>query len=155
MKQKTVKIYRMDPAKFPRERQTILRLYWGTTISLIIGAFIFITLRKLSLDFLWWLPIIVGLLLYYMTNAIRGAQRNIDEYSLEWDGETVKQNTPGMPELILRVDEIANLEVTRQGLELSTGKHHNVLTIPSSLSEADISELKDALSKQLGPSNSR
>lgn len=149
MKTKTVKIYRMDPTKFPKERQTILRLYWGTIISLIIVAFIFITLRKISIEFLWWLPIIVGLLLYYMANGIRVAQRNIDEYTLEWDGETVKQNTPGMPDLTLRVNEIANVELTREGLELSTQKHHNLLTIPSSLSEADLAELKDELTTHL------
>ena len=145
----------MDPTKFPRERQTIHRLYWGTTAALIIGSLLFVTIRKLPLSFLWWLPIIVGVLLYYMANAIRNTQRNINEYTLEWDGETIRQNTPGMPELVLRVAEIANLEITAQGLELSTSKHHNVLTIPSSLSEADIAELKDGLTKQLGLPNSK
>ncbi len=144
----------MDPAKFPGERRTILRLYWGTTFALIVSALAFITIRNLPLSALWWLPIIVGLLLYYMANAIRKAQRNIDEYTLEWDGETIKQNTPGMPELILHVDEITNFELTRQGLELSTSKHQNVLTIPTSLSKADITELTDTLAKRLGLPNS-
>ena len=140
----------MDPTKFPKERQTIRRLYWGTTVALVVSSLAFITIRNLPLASLWWLPIIVGLLIYYMANAIRKAQRNIDEYTLEWDGETIKQNSPDMPELVLRVNEISNLELSRQGLELSTQKHHQVLTIPSSLSEADLTELKDELTRQLG-----
>ncbi len=139
----------MDPGKFPKERQTILSLYLGTSLLLIIGALVFITIRKLPLGSLWWLPIIVGLLIYYMRKAIQNMRRNINEYTLEWNGETVKQNTPGMPELTLRVDEITTVEQTNRGLELSTSKHHNVLTIPSSLSEANLVELKAALSARL------
>lgn len=145
---KTVKIYRMDPSKFPQERLTILRLYWGTVLLLSIGALVFINLRKLPLAALWWLPLIVGLLLYYMANAVRNAQRNFDEYTLEWDGETVKQNMPDMPEMVLQAAEITQVEVTRQGLELSTRTHRNVLTIPATLAEADIAELKQVLSQQ-------
>ena len=118
--------------------------------ALIIGSLLFVAIRKLPLSFLWWLPIIVGVLLYYMANAIRNTQRNINEYTLEWDGDTIRQNTPGMPQLVLRVAEISNVEITAQGLEISTSKHHNVLTIPSSLSGADIAELKDGLTKHLG-----
>ena len=145
---KTLKIYRFDQNKFPQERRTILRLYWGALLLLCIGAFIFINLSKLPLSALWWLPIIAGLLLYYMANAVRNAQRNFDEYTLEWDGVTVKQNSPGMPEMVLRAEEITSLQVTRQGLELSTRTHSNVLTIPASLAEADLAELKEALSHQ-------
>ena len=144
---KTLKIYRMDQKKFPPERLTILRMYWGTILLLSIGALVFITLRKLPLSALWWLPLIVGLLLYYTANAVRSAQRSFDEYTLEWDGETVKQNTPGMPEMVLRAREIANVELTRQGLELSTRTHRNVLTIPANLADADLAELKEALSQ--------
>ncbi len=154
MEQKIVKVYRLDPKKFPKERKTILSLYLGTTVLLIIGAFAFITIRKLPLGSLWWLPIIVGLLIYYMSNAIQNSRRNINEYTLVWDGETVKQNTPGMPELTLRVSEISNLEITRQGLELSTHRHQNVLTIPANLSETDMVEIKDALMARLGQTHS-
>ncbi len=153
MMQKPVKIYRLDPDKFPRERKTILRLYLGTNTLLIIVSLVFIAFRKLPLVSLWWLPIIVGLLIYYMTNAIQNAQRNINEYTLEWNGDTVKQNTPGIPELTLPIDEITHLELTERGLELSTSRHKNVLTIPSSLSEADLEELKQALSAHLDKKN--
>ncbi|HSN94493.1 MAG TPA: hypothetical protein VLR89_05475 [Anaerolineaceae bacterium] len=140
-------IYRLDQKKFPHERLTILRMYWATIILLIIGAFAFITLRKLPLSALWWLPIIAGLLIYYMSNAVQKAQRTFDEFTLEWDGETIKQNTPGMPELVLKAEEIANLELTRQGLEISSLKHQNVLTVPANMAEADLAELKNALSQ--------
>lgn len=144
---KTMKIYRMDPNKFPQERMTILRMYWGTLLLLCVASLVFITLRNLPLSSLWWLPIIAALLLYYMSNAIRNAQRLIDEYTLEWDGETLKQNTPGMPEMLLRAADISHLELTKRGLELSTTTHHNLLTIPDGLSESDLAELKEVLSK--------
>jgi hypothetical protein len=145
MKMKIVKVYRMDPARFPQERKTILKLYWGTAFFMVIGTLVFITLSNLPLSSLWWLPIILGLVLYYMSNAVRRAQRNFDEYTLEWDGEMVKQNTPGMPELVLRVNEITSLEITRLGLQLSTRTHRNVLTIPADIAEADLAELKAEL----------
>lgn len=145
MKTKTVKIYHLDKTRFPQERKTILKLYWGTAFLLIGGTLGFITLSHLPLSSLWWLPIIVGLVLYYMSNAIRNAQRNFNEYTLEWDGVTIKQNTSGMPELLLRVNEITSLELTRLGLQLSTRTHHNVLTIPADLAKTDLAELKAEL----------
>ncbi|MEA4811269.1 MAG: hypothetical protein VB108_01715 [Anaerolineaceae bacterium] len=141
-----MKIYRMDPAKFPKERQTILKIYLSTLAVLGLGAAVFAFVRRLPLGTLWWLPVILALLVYYMVNAIRNTRRIFDEFTLEWDGAALKQNTPGLPELFLPASEIALVDETKQGLQLSTKTHTNVLTIPHTLSDEDFKELKEELS---------
>ena len=141
-----MRIYRLDPNKLERERLTIKRMYLTTLGALAVGSIVFVLVRRLPLGALWWLPLIGLLLLYYLWGALRKNERLFDEYSLEWDGKMLQQNTPGMPEQVVQAVNIREVERHVTGLMLSTEKHHNILTISRLLKDEDLNALEAELS---------
>jgi hypothetical protein len=136
-----MKTYRLDPAKLPQQKNTILRVY-GITFLVLVAISVALnwgqeTMRSL----LWMIPLIAILFVYSGNRAYKQRKELWENYSLELSEDTLVQNQPRYPELRLHKSDLLGATEKKYGMLISDKQGKDILAITNFLPDEDYQEV--------------
>ena len=136
-----MKTYRLDPAKLPQQKKTILKVY-GITFLVLVAISVALnwgqeTMRSL----LWMIPLIAILFVYSGNRAYKQRKELWENYSLELSDDTLVQNQPRYPELRLHKSDLLGATEKKYGMLISAKQGRDILAITNFLPDEDYQEV--------------
>jgi hypothetical protein len=140
-----MKTYRLDPAKLPQQKNTILKVY-GITFLVLVAISVALnwgqeTMRSL----LWMIPLIAILFVYSGNRAYKQRKELWENYSLELSDDTLIQNQPRYPELRLNKSDLLSATEKKYGMLISAKQGKDILVITNYLPDEDYQEVVQTL----------
>jgi hypothetical protein len=140
-----MKTYRLDPAKFPQQKNTILKVY-GITFLVLVAISVALnwgqeTMRSL----LWMIPLIAILFFYSGNRAYKQRKELWENYSLELYDDHLIQNQPRYPELRLNKSDLLSATEKKYGMLISAKQGKDILVITNFLPDEDYQEVVQTL----------
>jgi len=140
-----MKTYRLDPAKLPQQKNTILKVY-GITFLVLVAISVALnwgqeTMRSL----LWMIPLIAILFVYSGNRAYKQRKELWENYSLELSDDTLVQNQPRYPELRLNKSDLLSATEKKYGMLISAKQGKDILVITNYLPDEDYQEVVQTL----------
>ena len=140
-----MKTYRLDPAKLPQQKNTILKVY-GITFLVLVAISVALnwgqeTMRSL----LWMIPLIAILFVYSGNRAYKQRKELWENYSLELYDDHLIQNQPRYPELRLNKSDLLSATEKKYGMLISAKQGKDILVITNFLPDEDYQEVVQTL----------
>jgi len=140
-----MKTYRLDPAKLPQQKNTILKVY-GITFLVLVAISVALnwgqeTMRSL----LWMIPLIAILFVYSGNRAYKQRKQLWENYSLELYDDHLIQNQPRYPELRLNKSDLLSATEKKYGMLISAKQGKDILVITNYLPDEDYQEVVQTL----------
>ena len=140
-----MKTYRLDPAKLPQQKNTILKVY-GITFLVLVAISVALnwgqeTMRSL----LWMIPLIAILFFYSGNRAYKQRKELWENYSLELYDDHLIQNQPRYPELRLNKSDLLSATEKKYGMLISAKQGKDILVITNFLPDEDYQEVVQTL----------
>jgi len=140
-----MKTYRLDPAKLPQQKNTILKVY-GITFLVLVAISVALnwgqeTMRSL----LWMIPLIAILFVYSGNRAYKQRKQLWENYSLELYDDHLVQNQPRYPELRLNKSDLLSSTEKKYGMLISAKQGKDILVITNYLPDEDYQEVVQTL----------
>ncbi|HBG60165.1 MAG TPA: hypothetical protein DDW97_05245 [Anaerolineaceae bacterium] len=140
-----MKTYRLDPAKLPQQKNTILKVY-GITFLVLVAISVALnwgqeTMRSL----LWMIPLIAILFVYSGNRAYKQRKELWENYSLELYDDYLIQNQPRYPELRLNKSDLLSATEKKYGMLISAKQGKDILVITNFLPDEDYQEVVQTL----------
>ena len=140
-----MKTYRLDPAKLPQQKNTILKVY-GITFLVLVAISVALnwgqeTMRSL----LWMIPLIAILFVYSGNRAYKQRKELWENYSLELHEDYLVQNQPRYPELRLNKSDLLSATEKKYGMLISAKQGKDILVITNYLPDEDYQEVVQTL----------
>jgi hypothetical protein len=140
-----MKTYRLDPAKLPQQKNTILKVY-GITFLVLVAISVALnwgqeTMRSL----LWMIPLIAILFVYSGNRAYKQRKELWENYSLELYDDHLVQNQPRYPELRLNKSDLLSATEKKYGMLISAKQGKDILVITNYLPDEDYQEVVQTL----------
>ncbi|HOG58921.1 MAG TPA: hypothetical protein PK137_02990 [Anaerolineaceae bacterium] len=136
-----MKTYRLDPAKLPAQKKTIMLVY-GITFLLMSALSIGINWNRASMkSLIWMLPLIAALFVYSGWRAFKQRDQLWEDYSFQVDEDGLLVHLPKFPELKVSKRDITEIEDVKNGTYVSTTRGRRLFAIPNLLPDADYAEL--------------
>ena len=140
-----MKTYRLDPAKLPQQKNTILKVY-GITFLVLVAISVALnwgqeTMRSL----LWMIPLIAILFVYSGNRAYKQRKELWANYSLELYDDHLIQNQPRYPELRLNKSDLLSATEKKYGMLISAKQGKDILVITNFLPDEDYQEVVQTL----------
>ena len=140
-----MKTYRLDPAKLPQQKNTILKVY-GITFLVLVAISVALnwgqeTMRSL----LWMIPLIAILFVYSGNRAYKQRKELWENYSLELHDDHLVQNQPRYPELRLNKSDLLSATEKKYGMLISAKQGKDILVITNYLPDEDYQEVVQTL----------
>ena len=140
-----MKTYRLDPAKLPQQKNTILKVY-GITFLVLVAISIALnwgqeTMRSL----LWMIPLIAILFVFSGNRAYKQRKELWENYSLELYDDHLVQNQPRYPELRLNKSDLLSATEKKYGMLISAKQGKDILVITNYLPDEDYQEVVQTL----------
>ena len=140
-----MKTYRLDPAKLPQQKNTILKVY-GITFLVLVAISVALnwgqeTMRSL----LWMIPLIAILFVFSGNRAYKQRKELWENYSLELYDDHLVQNQPRYPELRLNKSDLLSATEKKYGMLISAKQGKDILVITNYLPDEDYQEVVQTL----------
>ena len=140
-----MKTYRLDPAKLPQQKNTILKVY-GITFLVLVAISVALnwgqeTMRSL----LWMIPLIAILFVFSGNRAYKQRKELWENYSLELHDDYLVQNQPRYPELRLNKSDLLSATEKKYGMLISAKQGKDILVITNYLPDEDYQEVVQTL----------
>ena len=140
-----MKTYRLDPAKLPQQKNTILKVY-GITFLVLVAISVALnwgqeTMRSL----LWMIPLIAILFVFSGNRAYKQRKQLWENYSLELYDDHLIQNQPRYPELRLNKSDLLSATEKKYGMLISAKQGKDILVITNYLPDEDYQEVVQTL----------
>ena len=140
-----MKTYRLDPAKLPQQKNTILKVY-GITFLVLVAISVALnwgqeTMRSL----LWMIPLIAILFFYSGNRAYKQRKELWENYNLELYDDHLIQNQPRYPELRLNKSDLLSATEKKYGMLISAKQGKDILVITNFLPDEDYQEVVQTL----------
>jgi len=140
-----MKTYRLDPAKLPQQKNTILKVY-GITFLVLVAISVALnwgqeTMRSL----LWMIPLIAILFVFSGNRAYKQRKELWENYSLELYDDHLIQNQPRYPELRLNKSDLLSATEKKYGMLISAKQGKDILVITNFLPDEDYQEVVQTL----------
>lgn len=139
-----MKIYRLDPEKFPRvQRNTILTYFFLSLVGL--GVF-YLNIGNALFNQAWML---IPLVFFAFTLAgwlsLRDRRRYWDEFEIIIRDNALTRRAPKLPDYTIKKSAMRGFKEVRQGIIIATASSENTLIIPRDLPDNDYRKLKQTL----------
>jgi hypothetical protein len=139
-----LKIYRLDPDKFPRvQRNTILTYFFLSLVGL--GVF-YLNIGNALFNQAWML---IPLVFFAFTLAgwlsLRDRRRYWDEFEIIIRDNALTRRAPKLPDYTIKNSAMRGFKEVRQGIIIATASSENTLIIPRDLPDNDYRKLKQTL----------
>ena len=140
-----MKTYRLDPAKLPQQKNTILKVY-GITFLVLVAISVALnwgqeTMRSLG----WMIPLIAILFVFSGNRAYKQRKELWENYSLELHDDYLVQNQPRYPELRLNKSDLLSATEKKYGMLISAKQGKDILVITNYLPDEDYQEVVQTL----------
>ena len=140
-----MKTYRLDTAKLPQQKNTILKVY-GITFLVLVAISVALnwgqeTMRSL----LWMIPLIAILFVFSGNRAYKQRKELWENYSLELHDDYLVQNQPRYPELRLNKSDLLSATEKKYGMLISAKQGKDILVITNYLPDEDYQEVVQTL----------
>ena len=140
-----MKTYRLDPAKLPQQKNTILKVY-GITFLVLVAISVALnwgqeTMRSLG----WMIPLIAILFVFSGNRAYKQRKELWENYSLELYDDHLIQNQPRYPELRLNKSDLLSATEKKYGMLISAKQGKDILVITNYLPDEDYQEVVQTL----------
>ena len=140
-----MKTYRLDPAKLPQQKNTILKVYGITFLVLVAISVAPNWGQETMRSLLWMIPLIAILFFYSGNRAYKQRKELWENYSLELYDDHLIQNQPRYPELRLNKSDLLSATEKKYGMLISAKQGKDILVITNFLPDEDYQEVVQTL----------
>lgn len=140
-----MKTYRLDPAKLPQQKNTILKVY-GITFLVLVAISVALNWGQETMRSLLWMIPLIAILFFYSGNRAYKQRKDLwENYSLELYDDHLIQNQPRYPELRLNKSDLLSATEKKYGMLISAKQGKDILVITNFLPDEDYQEVVQTL----------
>jgi len=137
-----MKTYRLDPAKLPGQKKTLILVY-GITFLVMAALSVGINWNRESMkSLIWMIPLIAALFVYSGLRAYKQRKELWEEYSFQVSEDGLVLHQPKYPDLKLSKTDITGIEDVKAGAYVSTTRGRRLFAITKLFPDADYEELR-------------